>query len=68
MSMKLSFLLLLLVAILKSEVQGLEHVVDDGRQIEGDSRVERRVDSLSHLDQSVMVFFTLKDLVVGNLL
>ncbi|KAK8564313.1 hypothetical protein V6N12_036439 [Hibiscus sabdariffa] len=51
MSMKLSFLLLLLVAILKSEVQGLEHVVDDGRQIEGDSRVERRVDSLSHLDQ-----------------
>ncbi|KAK8564310.1 hypothetical protein V6N12_036436 [Hibiscus sabdariffa] len=62
MSMKLSFrrlhLLQILVLIssellwfipflqLKSEVQVLEHVVDDDRQIEGDSRVETRVDSV----------------------
>ncbi|KAK8613688.1 hypothetical protein V6N13_101445 [Hibiscus sabdariffa] len=79
MSMKfaaLNFLLLLLL-LRYADGSGNEqlknvlrlHSMDHDRRIEDDGSVEARVDSLSHMDhmdQSVMVFFTLKDLKAGN--
>ncbi|KAK8505882.1 hypothetical protein V6N13_080632 [Hibiscus sabdariffa] len=80
MSMKfaaLNFLLLLLLLLRYADGRGDEqlenvlrlHSMDHDRRIEDDGGLEARVDSLSHMDhmdQSVMVFFTLKDLKAGN--
>ncbi|GMJ06892.1 unknown seed protein like 1 [Hibiscus trionum] len=42
------------------------HSMDHDRRIEDGGSVKTRLDSSSHMDQSVMVFFTLKDLKAGN--